>query len=454
MKKFFLLIAAGLIVGNVGAQENTSTVFTGSDRLTNNNVAKAHPRAIATHSGRFTNANKSAAKTTASTYNDWFDYWDQNASTSSAGYYFNEAPDSNIVADGSNIFFHGMGMSFDPTDINYYALAVTTQITDPQMSDLDSYAVDSFVVFGKYLRNDNTVTDSLIVELFATTIGVDSGTYKLQFAASADGLSITADSTPRFAAVNYTGATNDCWAGITSTQMQRYAFALDATSVGDTDANGVNTHLFALSSPLKAGPGQKIVSFVHFKGATTYPLGTLASAANYYHLFAGDPDGAGTFPQQPPHDATSGYTGSYQCGLQASNQNRYSDTSFAYMGHSLLIPSVAFTTAPGFDVPEQAFHVVYTPSTTGVANVKTVTKSVAFPNPATNELVVAFGTSTAANVTVTLANTVGQTVSTQTLTNTVNGKVTFNVANLADGVYFYTINANGERTTNRVVVAH
>ena len=457
MKKLFLLIAAGLIVGNAGAQESKSLVFTGQGNLQNNISSYAHPTknvAAAKHHTR-------AAKTTGGPYSDWFDYWDENATMTSAGYYFNVAADSNIVDAGNNIFTHGLGMSFDPTDYRYYnygSLGATGTdattgdnlgINDPLITNSDAYVCDSFFVLGTYIRNDNTVTDSLIIELFVTDTSSTDGSFLLHFNASADGSLFSSDSAPRFADVWYDNPNNDTWAGITLAQKQRYAIALNAAYIADTDVNGANLNLIALSTPFNVPAGQKIVSFVHFKGATTYPLGTASSAANYYHLFAGDPDGAGTPPMQNP----VGTNGSYQCGLAATNQNRFSDTAFAFDGHNMLIPSVAYASATGFDVPQCAFHLTYS-STTGVTNVKTVTTSRAYPNPATSELAIAFGTSVAANVTVTLSNTLGQVVRTQTLTNTVNGNVTFNVANLADGVYFYTINANGERTTNRVVVAH
>ena len=48
----------------------------------------------------------------------------------------------------------------------------------------------------------------------------------------------------------------------------------------------------------------------------------------------------------------------------------------------------------------------------------------------------------------------GNTVATQNVANIGSGKATINTANLADGVYFYTVTANGERQTGRVAIAH
>lgn len=78
----------------------------------------------------------------------------------------------------------------------------------------------------------------------------------------------------------------------------------------------------------------------------------------------------------------------------------------------------------------------------------------AYPNPANDQVVIPFTLFSNANVTVSLINTVGQTVATQTIGHTGSGKAIFNVSSLNNGVYFYTVNAGGERKTGRVVVSH
>lgn len=77
-----------------------------------------------------------------------------------------------------------------------------------------------------------------------------------------------------------------------------------------------------------------------------------------------------------------------------------------------------------------------------------------FPNPANNIVTVPFEINQEADVTVSMFNTVGQMVNTKTVDNVYNGKVQFNTADLAAGVYMVTIEANGSRRTGRVVVAH
>lgn len=93
--------------------------------------------------------------------------------------------------------------------------------------------------------------------------------------------------------------------------------------------------------------------------------------------------------------------------------------------------------------------------TVGVNNVSNVITGVtAVPNPATEQINVKFALQGAANTTVNVTNAVGQVVASQNMGNVANGTATFSVANLNNGVYFYTVEANGQRMTKRFVVAH
>jgi hypothetical protein len=94
----------------------------------------------------------------------------------------------------------------------------------------------------------------------------------------------------------------------------------------------------------------------------------------------------------------------------------------------------------------------------GVSDINnTVTIGDAFPNPANNTVSVPVSATSAATVNVTLSNMMGQVLQTQTLGNIGAGQrktAVFNTAGLAAGIYLYTVESNGERVSNRVVVAH
>lgn len=78
-----------------------------------------------------------------------------------------------------------------------------------------------------------------------------------------------------------------------------------------------------------------------------------------------------------------------------------------------------------------------------------------YPSPATEHVVVPFMLKEAAQVTVTLTNAVGQVVKTQAIGKVEanqSTKATFSTAGLSAGVYFATVEAEGQRLSNRFVV--
>ena len=78
----------------------------------------------------------------------------------------------------------------------------------------------------------------------------------------------------------------------------------------------------------------------------------------------------------------------------------------------------------------------------------------AYPNPTTADITINFNLKEAANTTVSISNTVGQVIASQKMGKVAGGNAVFSTTSLANGVYFYTVEANGQRTTNRFVVAH
>jgi len=80
-----------------------------------------------------------------------------------------------------------------------------------------------------------------------------------------------------------------------------------------------------------------------------------------------------------------------------------------------------------------------------------------YPNPANNSVNITFTLAEDANVNVNLMNTVGQVLKSQSMGKLNAGSaktVTFSTADMPAGVYYYSVDVNGVRTTNRFVVSH
>lgn len=94
---------------------------------------------------------------------------------------------------------------------------------------------------------------------------------------------------------------------------------------------------------------------------------------------------------------------------------------------------------------------------TGI-NENTLVSSVnAYPNPSSETIAVELSVKEKANVTVSVSNMLGQVIATQNMGAMNAGQkttATFNTSALAAGVYLYTVEADGQRVTNRFTVAH
>ncbi len=146
-----------------------------------------------------------------------------------------------------------------------------------------------------------------------------------------------------------------------------------------------------------------------------------------------------------PPNATGYAPGYFGQAGQSSNDGGQTFGTTVQTGQSDFVPALRMYTGP----------ITLWPSAVTNINVENNIGE-AFPNPSNTNFTVPFTMGRDGKVTVTLTDITGQTVNTQVV-NAIGGqaaKAEFNTANLAAGVYMYTVQANGQRTTSRVVVAH
>ena len=92
----------------------------------------------------------------------------------------------------------------------------------------------------------------------------------------------------------------------------------------------------------------------------------------------------------------------------------------------------------------------------GLDELASTTDLSAYPNPANNQVTVAYTISNAANVAITLTDITGKVVLTNNLglQNEGNYSVNVNTSDLADGVYFYSLLVDGVATTKKLTIAN
>ena len=466
MNKLYFLLAAVFFLFSANAQESNSILFAPAQPLPVKHRVLNAPFESGPKNGQMAHRTTSPGM-----YSDWYDLWDEMFDTTvSYSYSWDLYPDSNLYDNSGiyppyNVFTHGMGMSFDPSDSAYYyhAYNLAYRVSAPFPFKF-SYQLDSFWVPGEYLRYDTTSAnvDSLIIEFLVTQNGgapPDSGAYSLMATTPESYyFPCTADESPRFAVPRYFRATDDCIDPVlTTTAHQRYAFPLTAA-----DEFIYKKIKFALTTPITVKPGKYLAAYVYFKSQVAYPLGTNVFNANYYWLYAGEPNGANVWFAQSAHNTIIDYPGSHQDGLIATNQIAYNDAGFVYNSHNILLPSFAYANSganlsPGFDVPEMAFHINWSYPDTSLAAENMPKSSMAvnlFPNPCTDVLHVSFTLDHKSDVQVSLLSMTGQIVANRKMGYANSGDVILNIAALPAGIYTCMLYADGERFTGRVVIAH
>lgn len=160
--------------------------------------------------------------------------------------------------------------------------------------------------------------------------------------------------------------------------------------------------------------------------------------------------GALVFPPYVKGDWTSGYL------KQEGGNNSY---------RGLYIPNWGWSNNNGaypntFQFPSISFHVTCATCGTigtvsGVDNTAPAeNKVVAYPNPADGQLNITYSLPQSSEVSVTLIDMLGQVVASQKIRDSYTGKVVINTEAIPDGIYIYILEADGERSTRRIIIAH
>jgi hypothetical protein len=453
MKKSTLIfLAAGLTASPAFAQYgNNSVVF---QQATPTNFVKhidhGTPVVITKQAG-------TANKPTAGPHQGWFDYLNpMYISGTSVGYYWETYQDSTArqfnpsSSTYSNVSLYGLGHSFDPTTDAFEGSANDINNIPGWVVGTDkAYELDSVLIEGWYVRRPyNNYTDTLLIE---TAFTDGTGAFALQFAKSAANANINPlDSIARFATAIYDPANNKMSDSVSATNKRTWKIPLNAAFFADSTGS---RHLVQvpLTTPLSVPAGGKLVTWVHFKSGHTYPLNYKLDSMNYWKGFTYEIDGANTYPKQygKGKDATT--------VLLATKQSKYG-SPYTYNGHNIFIPSLAYNDPTGFGVPGYAYYLKCANcEKAGIGNVTGNMEGVtAYPNPANSEVAIGVAVTKAANVQVSLVNTLGQQVATKDLGKVNPGKTiaSFSTGSLPAGIYVYTVNADGQRMTGRVVITH
>lgn len=462
MKKLFLLSIMGSICLSASAQLNRSSVIFNANKTDeagrNLTVGTAAKNDVIGHTRRAGAASGYANKTTATATERWYNYGD----------YF----DAVIVDAGNSTAVSGVIIWNDTLGrVNYtsgvannnmvsVASILQPQIAgfnDPQwyngamyLDNTNAYTVDSFVIYGNhnFSPSKTGVVDTLIFTTLHGANILSTGYLGMMANYGVDTL--------RCKTLNHDSVTNT---GAATAGPAPYTFKVPITSAmwGDTTTNGTYVLKMALPTNISAAAGDMVAMTITFKTGdasfpTTLPGGLIENFDNTYTYNSFYP--WSIFKEIGTNPAFATYTvGDFNEGLYKTLPSYENGYSGEY------VPMWAWSTATGASYLQHIYmdwHVKC--SNCGVVGVKETVKTVAqlnaVPNPASNEVKVSFNLTSAADAVVTLTNTVGQVVASQTVKANAAGVATFNTASLPSGVYFYSVVANGDQATGRIAVAH
>lgn len=446
MKKSLLFIAASLMVSTAFAQYGNNSVVFNKTQDASGRVAMD----VAPH--KFTNSY--ANKPNGGAKEGWFSYVNVMASANVKGWYANMYNDS-TTKNSSGTFnkTHGNGFSFDPySKVWDSAFVDINSIPGFVVAKTQAYTVDSIFVSGYYNRLPyNNYVDTLFIDVFKTG---GASTFSLQFGPSASLADNAADSVVRFFTGTYDADNNKMSDSINigaAGSLIRITQPLTAAFFADSTGSRSHSRAFAIPGSLSVTAGQGVVAYVHYKSGHVYPFGKLIDSVNCWRAYSYELAGDATNPVQIAKERN--------CGMVSTWESRYAPYYIPYQGHKMIIPTMFYSAASGNDWPDYSFYVKCANcENAGVANVTGVIADVkAYPNPANAEVTVPVTVAKAANVQVSLINTLGQQVSVQDLGKVAAGQTAtanFSTGNLPAGIYVYTVNADGQRMTGRVVITH
>jgi hypothetical protein len=345
-------------------------------------------------------------------------------------------PDSNIILgfDGTNApvyaWIHKAANYMDPS------FMAQQSIIDDKLA---TYTLDSVSVGYAYLRGSaNTVTDSLIIQIIAENHSLD---YDLTDISYQD--------------IVYNQATNSVKAGTGTagvTILKRIAVALtEADSTSFYNQIKVATPGIAAQTNSK-----KIGTVVSFKPGYTYTVADTLFDSHRTNTFLmwsaeqqGDGGGAGT---DPIYFGTVGdYTTDMNMSYLIPQDIRYNQNANGWNGY--FIPTYAYTTPFAYENHDIGYYLTV-PTPTGVKELQE--KGFALgqntPNPFAGSTSVNFQLAKDVNSAIfTVTDVMGRIISTQKVETTA-GKHSININSLASGVYYYSLNINGNVITKKMIV--
>lgn len=459
MKKLFLLATCGLLLTDAASAQWAAAPLHGSSntRLLNQvgNVPGGNFHKITRP-----NIAPSPANKTTSASSRWYNHGYAEASGNNVDEAtFNDADHASLFAiwqdstvrytDDSTmgIFILSAGQTFQPQAQIFNDPSYGYNQGEMGVSKNDAYKIDSVKVRGRYERRYSGYVDTLIFAVAYETSAKSFTDFNY------GGNLMPNHGIDTFSALLWplssflTAPVTQVAYGSSGKYLRDTIIRVPLNNATFADSLADGSHEIGVALGLSMLAGKKASISVTFKSGTNYIAGKTIDNYNYFAVISHK-----TFPNDYtiyiPGDRnmssvmtadTTGTSVSATLGLYTPTF-AYTNSSYPYELHDISWKVSCNTCSPtGINAVPGAFTAVN-----------------AFPNPANTNITITYSLQKAADVNLTIINTLGQVVKSVTNKTATNQRsnTTFATNDMANGVYFYTIETNGERVTRRFVVSH
>jgi hypothetical protein len=339
------------------------------------------------------------------------------------------------------------GMTFDPKSIIYDLITY-----NPLLTAVDSYYLDTVWVGGVYQRRGNNLNDTLIVDIVwgdtATTATYGNWSYSI---ANPNLNAMGPWSTPKYSTVANQEGDRIRFTSPTGIRIVHVLTKADSTYLADVSdylpivLNGAAGQLIPANNIVSAG-----ISFnacqPHANGAVSYAPSTalLPGTVSGYALLQWSQTTPAINTIADVNDFYNDLTGSKNSTFNIYKRGRYGLEAGAFINSC----RAGFYYGYWID-----FSIHYTPSTVGVNELEKngFVLGQNMPNPSTNGSIVNFQLAKDASSSIfTVSDVTGRIVSSEKVATTA-GAHSVKLGAYAAGVYYYSLNVDGNVTTKKMI---
>lgn len=354
-----------------------------------------------------------------------------------------------LVSPSTQVF---SAMSLFPDSAIILGYDASSQPVYPWIHKAANYLDPSFNVQQTILDDKTTpyVVDSVSVGYIYERVGTSTVADTLIFQVIAEDHSLDWDLTDiSYQDITYSAASNDL-SGMTVLKKIKYPL-----NIADTCSGSLYKQIMVATNGITIPAGQKVGCVISFKPGYSYTTtdvligdATNAATKNVFFMYSSEQNGAST---DPTYYGTLGdYTSDMNMSYILDQSVRYGTNANGWNGYFL--PTYAYTTPFAYETHDIGYKISVSITAVNDLKEKGFALGQNFPNPFNSSSSVNYQLAKdAKSVSFTVTDVMGRLISSENVAST-TGIHTINLGSYASGVYYYSLNVDGNVTTKKMIV--